>query len=132
MTLQGVDAALDLLCQPALVKGSAPLPGQDLQGAGQGWVAEQTAGWQRRSARQIQLLEGRVVAGTEALGQGHGAAQPRAGQEAIAGQTDGRREGAGPGPLPQLLMGLPEQGHGSGHADRMRMAGGCPIGERFS
>lgn len=132
LTLQSVDAALDPLCQRALVKGSAPLLGQDLQGAGQGWVAEQTACWQRRSARQVKLLKSMVMAGTEALGQGHGAAQPRAGQEPIAGQTDGRREGAGPWPLPQLLMGLPEQGHGSGHSDRMRMAGGRPVGQRFT
>ncbi|CAI8356821.1 MAG: Uncharacterised protein [Cyanobium sp. ARS6] len=72
------------------------------------------------------------MTGSDPLGQADRAQQPRAGQEALIGQPDCRLQSGGPAQAAELLMGLPEQGHGSGDADRIKPGGGLPPGQGLS
>ena len=84
------------------------------------------------TAGEIQRLKRSAVTDPDALGDGDGATQARAGTEPITGEADGRLQGVGPGQAAVLLMGVPEQSHGAGHTDGLEATGGLPPGQRFT
>ena len=70
-----------------------------------------------------------AVTDAESLCKSNGSHQSRAGLEAVAGQGDGWIQQVGPGPSSVLLVGFPEQSHGSGDADGLQTAGGFGPGQ---
>ena len=129
---QGINSSKDLLGQGSSIEGGATVSGQSLQGAGEGGVAEQLVGWRGVTAGEIQRLKRSAVTDPDALGDGDGATQARAGTEPITGEADGRLQVVGPGQAAVLLMGVPEQSHGAGHTDGLEATGGLPPGQRLT
>ena len=122
----------DLPGQGSAIKISAAALRQSFQCACQLWIAKGLIGRWWLAIRQVERSECCVVPHPDALGQADRTQQPRAGKEAIARQLDRRLQRAAPAQSPELLMGLPEQRHRSGDADRIEPCRGLAPGHGFS
>ena len=127
---QAIDAIQDLLGQRPSVERRSALAGQSGEGAGQGRIAEGLIRGRRLTTGEIERLKRRAVGHPETLGQTQGAQEARTGLKSFRSRADCRRQGLGPGQAAVLLVGAPEQGHGSGDADGQGAAGGLAPGQR--